>query len=145
MTTNYVNVQNGITVNSVQNKAQKALIGTVTNANLKLNNFHILMFLYGARIYVENLQQTLFVDKEVLSLYMTLNEKLIEGNEEIDYTFSINQLRFLEQFLIARLDHCEKERDERSPRFNPDTYISMKLMLLDIKKLMLGEIIEILD
>ena len=143
--TNYVNVQNGITVNSVQNKAQKALIGTVTNANLKLNNFHILMFLYGARIYVENLQQTLFVDKEVLSLYMTLNEKLIEGNEEIDYTFSSKELKFLEKFLVARLNHCEVERDNRSSKFNPDTYISMKLMLLDIKRLMLGEIIEILD
>ena len=143
--TNYVNVQNGITVNSVESKTQKALIGTIATASLKISNFHILMFLYGARIYVENLQQALFVDKEVLSLYMTLNEKLIEGNEEIDYTFSSKELKFLEKFLVARLNHCEVERDNRSSKFNPDTYISMKLMLLDIKQLMLGEIIEILD
>lgn len=142
--TTYINIQNGIIVNSVQNSTKKALIGTVTTASLKLSNFHILMFLYGAKIYVDNLKEST-VDREILSLYMSLNERLVENNEIVDFVFSAKQLKFLHDFLVERINHCEKERDERSSRFNPDTYIGMKLMLLDIKQLMLGEIIEILD
>jgi hypothetical protein len=142
--TNYVNIQNGIIVNSVQNSVKSAVIKLVTSANLKLSTFHVLMFLYGAKLHVESLQQNM-IDKDILSLYMSLNEAIVENVPEKEFEFTSNQLRFLEQFLISRLNHCERERDAQNNKFNPDTYISMKLMLLDIKQLMLGEILELVN
>lgn len=141
--TNYINLQNGIIVNSVKSSVKTAIISLTKTANLKLSNFHVLMFLYGAKLHVESLKQEM-VDKDILSLYMSLNEVLVENAPEKEFEFTSKQLRFLEQFLISRIDHCEKERDDRNTKFNPDTYISMKLMLLNIKELMLGEIIEVI-
>ena len=39
------------------------------------------------------------------------------------------------------MKHCEEERDARDDKFNPDSYISMKLLLLDIKSWLMGSII----
>jgi hypothetical protein len=142
--TNYNNIENGISVISTKNSMTTAIISTITKADLKLSMFHMLMFLYGAKLYVESIKEQ-NIDKSILELYMRLNEKVLENNSEDYFTFDKKQLIFLQNFLVARLNHCEIERDNRSPKFNADTYISMKLMLLDIKELLLGAIIEVIE
>ena len=49
----------------------------------------------------------------------------------------------LKNWLELRMHHCEKERDERSDRFNADTYIGQKLLLIDIREALLGTIEEV--
>lgn len=52
---------------------------------------------------------------------------------------SREQVLTLRKFLETRITHCEKERDERSDKFSPDTYIMMKHLLLDLREWLLGE------
>lgn len=68
-----------------------------------------------------------------------------------DSLFDASELRMLKVMLELRMSHCEKERDERKtvsingteiPIFNADSYIAMKILLLDIKELLLGDIVE---
>jgi len=52
------------------------------------------------------------------------------------------EMRHLRHWLETRMAHCEKQRDARDPNFNPDTYISQKLLLIEIREWLLGEYVD---
>lgn len=67
------------------------------------------------------------------------------------------EVKQLRRWLEARMAHCEEERDsesgaekhshansidEPSKKFNPDTYIAQKFLLLDIREWLAGDIID---
>ena len=66
-----------------------------------------------------------------------------EMNSEVMITLKLDwrELSVLRHYLTLRMKHCEKERDERSDKFNIDSYISMKFLLLDIRELLLGQVL----
>jgi hypothetical protein len=66
----------------------------------------------------------------------------ISKDENIAITLLRSEVKDIYNALKARMAHCEKERDDRSKNFNPDTYIAQKLLLLDLKEYLLGEMME---
>lgn len=49
-------------------------------------------------------------------------------------TVNREDVQIMLDLLKIRMAHCEKERDDRDPRFNPDTYIGQKLLLVDLRE-----------
>lgn len=85
----------------------------------------------------------LFVDLTLISL---------DAKTDI-INLSRGKVRIIQKWIEARLTHCEWERAQEAyaetgaivseevskPRFNQDTYISMKLLLLDIREWLMGK------
>ena len=61
---------------------------------------------------------------------------------EVALAVDRQDLFILRKWLEVRMLHCEMERDTRSDKFNPDTYIGQKLLLLDLRELLLGEAVD---
>jgi hypothetical protein len=46
------------------------------------------------------------------------------------------------KIISLRMEHCEFEREAGNPRFSEDTYIGMKMFLLDLKAWVMGEVVS---
>ena len=63
-------------------------------------------------------------------------------------TVTRGEVKTMRSWLETRMSHCEMERENRTttknghPKFNPDTYIGQKLLLLDLRELLLGDIVD---
>ncbi|MHA2180099.1 MAG: hypothetical protein ACXAAH_01610 [Promethearchaeota archaeon] len=63
-----------------------------------------------------------------------------EDGGETSVELNRDEVNTLMEWIDARMQHCEKERDERAThpcgtaKFNSDTYITMKLLLIDLKQ-----------
>ena len=121
----------------------------LTNGVISLTGFAIVQFLEGADI-VNNSHPTM--DQKDVSLLLKLAKSIgiLNDFDTIEFDITYGELKVLRSWLEARMLHCEKERDDRTmmnlggveyPKFNPDTYIGQKLLLLDLRELMLGQII----
>jgi hypothetical protein len=124
---------------------------------ISLTGFALAQFMEGADLEITELEKERINIKSVLhckkmKLILNMSKSIvttIHGNTssmEVDY----EDLKILRKWLELRMSHCEKERDARTVwphnpevlKFNPDTYIGQKLLLLDLRELMLGEIVE---
>lgn len=102
--------------------------------------------LIGSKIYLKD-YTGMFRPHANLITNLSLIE--LDGH---DGTFNRAEVEMMRSYVEARLTHCEAEREEDATReietsnnksgFNPDTYISMKLLLLDIREWLIGEVIE---
>lgn len=114
---------------------------------IKLSGFAIMQFLEGAEL-LYNDSPNMVTHREI-KLVLKLSKKMIAHHELfMEVQVSYEDLKILRSWLEVRMAHCERERDERTlipgidaPKFNPDTYIGQKLLLMDLRELMLGEII----
>jgi hypothetical protein len=132
--------------NDTISKTVKAIIIQNVSSVLNLSRFSIMQLIYGAKN--EILQNEGSVEHNVVLLYMILNEKFFESSMDKDILIievERNQVIIMRKWIEARLLHCEKERDNRNPRFNPDTYIHLKMLLLDIREWLSGDVLEIID
>ena len=132
--------------NDTVSKATKAIIQQNVSSILDLSRFSITQLIYGAKN--EILQNEGSVERNAVLLYMILNEKFFESAMDTDILIlevERNQVIIMRKWIEARLAHCEKERDDRNPRFNPDTYIHLKMLLLDIREWLSGDVLEIID
>lgn len=115
-----------------------------------MNGFAITQFLEGAELVVADTTITMMKSKSVqLILRLAKSIPMILHEEVVNINVDRKDLQNLRTWLELRMAHCEKEREERivipgttQQKFNPDTYIGQKLLLLDLRELLMGEIIE---
>lgn len=153
-TTPMVNIStNSLIVIDKTTNVKQCQIRQFNNGILSLTGFAVMQFLEGAELEVSDTTIKL-MDTRAVKLILKLSKSipLLQCEEkgariDVDY----KDLSFLRRWLELRMQHCEQERDARTtwnrggidfPKFNPDTYIGMKLLLLDLRELMLGEIID---
>ena len=142
-----ISTNNFIVVKSFS-KEKTCCVKLFTEGIISLNGFAICQFLEGAELISKTKQS--FSNREV-ELILLMSKKIIvlQNNLPAEIEITYNDLISLRKWLEARMLHCEKERDERTelpngyPKFNPDTYIGQKHLLLDIRELMIGEVISL--
>ena len=147
-----VNVpSDSLTVSRKETVKMKATVRMFQSGTIFLNGFAISQFLEGFSLLVPSYSKV-----SVLAEHTSLSLKITKGIAtaiqlgKAEYEVSYSEVKILKEWLEARMRHCEKERDERvtwphdrdALKFNPDTYIGQKLLLLDLKELLLGEIIS---
>lgn len=140
--------QGGIKVVSSETKTSHKMVKQNMSFVLALSGFAIIQFIEGAKILFYGMKSSDFAPMTQVQLFVKLTAILQRGLESrnmdsLDELFVTREdMYLLKGFLEIRMSHCEKERDDRDPAFNADTYIGQKLLLLDIRELLLGEIIE---
>lgn len=120
----------------------------VRQATIQLTGFAIVQFLEGAELEVKDIVvKMMSVDDVKLILRLSKSTTMLRAEPVTKIDVTYGELKTLRKWLELRMLHCEQERDNRTKNangfevFNPDTYIGMKLLLLDLRELMLGEII----
>lgn len=56
---------------------------------------------------------------------------------------SREEVKLMLEMLKIRMTHCEKQRDARNEKFNPDTYIGQKLLLISIREWLMLDAVEV--
>lgn len=150
-TSNMVHVPtNSLVVSHKEMITRKANVRIFQTGKILLNGFAIAQFLEGFELYVKD-DTRVNIPKEmiVLSLKITKGIGSALQLKNAEFEFDYEELKTLRTWLEIRMRHCEIERDNRTVwshnpevlKFNPDTYIGQKLLLLDLRELLLGEII----
>ena len=116
-----------------------------------LDSFSLIQFIKGARLWLDDqwgVKDAKTVEIHTVMLMSTLHENLIPM-QIADRKYMTCELRLdrsdvqlLKEFLELRMKHCEIERDNEDKEFNPDTYISMKLLLIELGTWLMGDIIS---
>lgn len=156
MTKTYVNIpSNAITVVTANRETVRRRVSMVVSAVLKVVPFAIIQLIEGVQAYVDRTGN----DGSLKSADVNLLLRLVRSvglwtgdpNIALELTFMYDELVTLRGWLEERIAHCETERDNRTmvetstgmvEKFNPDTYIGLKLILLDVRELMLGEFVK---
>lgn len=142
----------GIEVMNAKSIKHHAIIQLVNLFVLKLNSFALMNFIKGFSLKIHsslnvNVFDMKLYDKLVQLIFdvISLSNVIVDMNDHsfVVGSFTREELQQLVELIKLRMAHCEKERDERNEKFNPDTYIGMKLLLIELKELLLGEIVEI--
>lgn len=141
----YKNIpQTGFISSDVVTKTQTALTTFNQSAYLSFSLFSIIQMLFGAKSTVDSVEGNT-ISKQLVLIYMKLNECFMIANAEHSAEITIQlqreEVELLLQFVLSRMVHCEKERDEQSSKFNPDTYIGMKILVLELKEWLMGSVI----
>ena len=146
-----VNVpSNSLVVSNKETVLIRANVKMFQSGIIFLNGFAIVQFLEGFSLLVQN-YSVISVLKEHTNLSLKLSKGIAAAIqlEKAEYEFTYSEVKILKEWLEARMRHCEQERDKRvtwphdrdALKFNPDTYIGQKLLLLDLRELLLGEVI----
>ena len=122
----------------------------VKEATIQLTGFAIAQFLEGAELVIADTTITMMkIDNVKLILRLSKSIPMLQAEQMVKIDVTRDDLQTLRKWLELRMAHCERERNERivypgttQQKFNPDTYIGQKLLLLDLRELLLGEIIE---
>jgi len=133
-----------LVVKSRKDSESRENIRMFTQGIIKFSMFAIVQFLEGFELQVRD-STLIYIPKEHVLLGIKLSKIIVivtSGQEHAEIEISREELKTLRVWLEMRMQHCEKERDKRSKNFNPDTYIGQKFLLLDIRELLLGEIID---
>lgn len=145
---------NNMEVISCDNHTKTINVRLLVNATIRFNGFAIAQFIEGADLILTSSKcfNAVILAKLIIKLMRSLNAEMV---------FSYEELCILRSWLEARMHHCEKERDELIPspmtrpqrekseyvhtalKFNADTYIGQKFLLLDLRELLLGEILTV--
>lgn len=141
-TTNKVQI-NLFVMNDNYTITEKVTVERNTEGKLTLSQFAVKQLLLGAQLLFNNntgySKETL--TKDQIRLVFRLTELSVYSEEIIEKVFRDFEVQILREFLEARMAHCEKEKEENNVLFNADTYVSMKLMLIDIREWQLGKIV----
>ena len=126
---------------SANKKEERVTMSSFYDGEIKLSGFAVMQFLHGAKLELESAEKE--PTRNELTLWFKLSVNLLPvGNlSEVILKVDRQDLFILRKWLELRMLHCEKERDERNPNFNPDTYIGQKLLLIDLRELLLGEVV----
>lgn len=142
---------NSLTVSHKETISMRANVKMFQSGIIFLNSFAIAQFLEGFELCVKDDTRT-NIPKEMIMLSLKLAKGIAAAMqlEKAEYEVSYSEMKILKEWLEIRMRHCEQERDKRvtwphdrdALKFNPDTYIGQKLLLLDLRELLLGEIIS---
>lgn len=137
---------NNFIVQEVQTETRRVWMKSFAKGLITLSGFAIIQFIEGADLC--NDKGSMYARH--IKLLVKLAKAGLINRDTVDVELTIDELQILREWLEARMSHCEKERDQRTMitvdgretlKFNPDTYIGMKLLLLDIREAMMGEIV----
>lgn len=121
------------------------MMSFIINDTITLSPFSVIQLISG----VGEFQPNTMIKSEVAILMSKLFSQAVfiasENNISIDV--SRDDVVMLRTWLETRMIHCEKERDEENrnavpaehAKFSPDTYIGMKLLLIELREWLLGE------
>jgi hypothetical protein len=151
--------QTGFFANDSQTEDGMRHVRFATSGTFTLNQFSLFQFFVGHQLMDEgNL-----VPQPTAKLLSKLGVLAIEMAYPTNVSVSLDrrEVTVLVKMLEARMAHCEMERDrrdtlevddnrayasqedaERNQKFNPDTYIAQKLLLLEMKEWLFGEILD---
>lgn len=145
--------QNSVVSTHNETTTERVLMQLNQKGVFQLNTFAVRQFLRGAAIFAQNNKKYPHRDETFLVLAL-LADCATSGNiashDMADNTiftieFTRTQVEILRAFLEAKMHKCELERDQRiqyvesqDMKFNADTYVGMKLMLLDIREWLIG-------
>ncbi len=126
---------------------QRVTISQKTYAIIKLSGFSLVQFLEGSLQEFEKRFIKLASHPETeTSLYFKL---LFYSRTATDSVLKITEIgltrvemKILKRWLEVRMSHCEQERKDLNPKFDPDTYIGMKILLIEIREWLLGEYVD---
>lgn len=96
-----------------------------TKGTFSVNHFAIAQFLASAATVSAETSGKLMAKLGLL---------LFQDEKDMEITLTRAEVIELRDVLQVRMAHCEHERDARSDKFNPDTYIGQKFLLLDIRE-----------
>lgn len=140
-------LDNIIVVNQ-ERDTQHVRVSIFRNGLIKFSSFAMLQFAEGAELMPEitNEPTGKFVLTSLLKAYVRVNnhlrKMLLQKREECELNWTREELLILKNWLKLRMQHCEKERDNRSEKFNADSYISMRYLMLELKELLIGDIVD---
>jgi hypothetical protein len=101
------------------------------SAELKFEGFALVQFFEGMKLipYSSPHHEML---KKLMDAFIKINY------EEFIQEYYYSEIKQLIEFLNIRLEHCVKERG--SKKFNQETYLNMKLLLIDLRELIVPKI-----
>lgn len=142
----------GFTVMHQSTRFFKAVINAFEEGAITLSKFSIIQLLEGAEIDPD-INPEKVVSVTVFKAYQKLNNKfrrsLVDNSDEQLLQIDRQELNIFIKWLRIRMHHCEVERDTRvvdefdNPKFNPDTYIGQKLLLMELLNLAMGDVVDI--
>lgn len=112
------------------------LASRISKGKIKLTQFALIQLIHGAEI-IEKASHKLVAKIGIAAM----NLATMQEHTSVELDFDREDVYELRNLLEARMLHCEKERDERNPKFNADTYIAQKFLLLDIREWLMIEAI----
>ena len=127
---------------SANKKEERVTMSSFYDGEIKLSGFAVMQFLHGAKLELESAEKEPTRNELTLWFKLSVNLLPIGKPSEVSLAVDRQDLFILRKWLEVRMLHCEMERDTRSDKFNPDTYIGQKLLLLDLRELLLGEVVD---
>lgn len=154
-----------------QHERERHLVQFNKKAWFEINDFSIIQFLHGYPLNTGSISTREHeISAKLLHkiALCTITNNTVEEGQKKRFELVRDEVKMLRAWLEARMHHCEKERDDRvyvnaeghkgsvsiedtnkplfnetwKPVFNPDTYIAMKYLLLDIREWLLGDILD---
>jgi hypothetical protein len=149
---NFQNIpETGFSSNDEKTSVIKGYIKQRQSGYLTLSMFSVIQLIAGAR---ESVKGKSIVNSNIVEVMSKLFELGI-SNSAIPTEFTRDEVKILKQFIEGRMSHCEQERDSRATKnigpdsqlindviiekFNPDTYIGQKMLLIELREWLLGE------
>jgi hypothetical protein len=146
--------QTGFSSTNADVQTKTAIIALRMKGTILLNLFSIFQIIGGAN----NADKVSFMGVnpyDVLGVISKLYQAAISCNimpsdspeehyaKQVAIDVTRGDMKIILGLLENRMHHCEEERDNRSARFNPDTYIGQKLLLIELKEWLLCDSIII--
>ncbi len=144
---NNINLDN-IEIIGQERDSQHVRVSLFRTGSIRFSSFAMLQFSEGAELMPEitNEQTNKFVLTSVFKTYVKINnhlrKMLLQHQTACQMDWTREEVLVLKNWLKLRMEHCERERDERSEKFNPDAYIAMRYLMLELKELLMGDIVD---
>lgn len=110
-----------------------AIVSQRTHGEIIFSRFAVKTFIDAMRIDAMN---TSSKKVEGVQCVLILAAQLVANPERREVRLDVNRLNVttLKELVEIKLNHCEQEKANDNPDFCADTYVSMKLLLLDIRE-----------
>lgn len=139
--------ENSISVMGTETTNYHAIVSQPVSGVFKLTQFAYWQIIAGAKNFAH------FSDElkghglsNVLHVISSLSMAIMSSGSDMaahEVQLLRGEVEIMKGLLDARMRHCEHQRDDNNESFNPDTYISQKLLLLDIREWLMCHSIQI--
>lgn len=138
-------------------KTEMVMVSMHENDNITLSHFSVIQLLAGLAMVTDDMlakSVLLFVKPVELlrvagKLYAVAISPRSANNDLLELEVKRDEVKIMYELIKLRMAHCEKQRDEENSnpeldkRFNPDTYIGQKLLLLDLREWLALEAVHV--
>lgn len=118
-------------INTTVSEPREVLVRVNEDAQINFGN-RALNTIINA-IYLESEAQGTLINRDIFDIIIRLANYLNQDGERTPMRWNRNQIEKIKELVLLRMKHCEDERERGSEAFNPDSYIEMKYLLLDIQ------------